>query len=381
MTRFAPWGVALVAAVVAAAPARAQQPERPEGHEAMSDAQFAALGPTTPDGQRYSLIYVKFNKQFNELLKLHASPLVDRIIVRDAQLRQLLLRDQDANGRPIPRRGNLQVIGTGQRVGQQYVLVATRVLALESDLEHARRRHAALGARDGKGRAELSRYVQARVARFFQDAEADQDEGRELARLARRLDDEVREIELAGLPALPGGAEAHLEVGRRLKALELLAAVWEHPEVAADVRARAEQALTGELNAQRHLGRWLAYDKFKELVGFARQGDRWVPRDRADFLQACEGERRRLLQHEPLGVLPESLLRQSKEVVKGMNKDMVLGLVQGYPERVERTREQLGASAVVFELWVMPDGQRIHFVNGLVFQRIDPSPGDGPGGE
>ncbi|MCO5165445.1 MAG: hypothetical protein M9894_03635 [Planctomycetes bacterium] len=380
MTRIAPWGGLLLLALSLAAPARAQQPERAEGHEVLSDAQFAALGPTAPDGQRYNLLYVKFHKQFNELLKLHASPLVDRIVVRDAQLRQLLLRDQDSTGRPIPRRGNLQVIGTGQRSGQQYVLVATRVLALESDLEHARRRHAALGPKDARGRAELARYVQSRLARFHQDAEADPDERRDLAQLGRDLEREVREIELEQLPALPGGAETHLEVGRRLRALEVLAQVWEHPEVGAEVRAKAEQALTGELNAQRHLGRWLSYDEFKGQLGFVRAGDRWVPRERAEFLQACEGERRRLLQHEPLGVLPESLLRQSKEVVKGMNKDMVLGLVH-YPARVDRTREQLGASPVVFEQWVMPDGMRIYFVNGLVFQRVDPSPGDGAGGE
>lgn len=379
MTRIAPATLVVASLLTLAGRAAAQQPERPEGHEVVSDTQFAALGPTTPDGQKYNLIYVKFNKQFNELLKLHASPLGERVVVRDAQLRQALLADTDSAGKPIPRRGNLQLLGTGQRAGQTYVLVVTRVVSIESDLEHARRRVAALGASDAKARTDLVKYMQARLTRYYQDADADQGERRELVRLMRQLEEEVRTIELEQLPALPGGADAHIEVGRRFKALNVLAQVCDHPEVPAETRARAEQVLSQELGAQRYLGRWYTYEDFKDLVNFVRQGERWVPRERADFAAACEAEKRRLLQHEPLSVLPEALLRQAKDVVKGMNKDMALSLLQAYPTRVDRLREQLGSSALVFEQWIMADGVRVYFVNGLVFQKVDPSSG-GSGG-
>lgn len=375
------WSAAFVAAsiVTLAARAGAQQPERPEGYEVVSDTQFAALGPNAPDGQKYNLLYVKHNKQFNELLKLHNSPLGERIVVRDPALRQALLRDQDSTGQAIPRRGNLQVLGVGQRSGQTYVLVATRVLAVESDLEHARRRAAAMKPDDVKGRNDLVKYMQSRLARYYQDADADQSERRELVRLMRQLEEEVRTIELEQLPALPDGAEAHIEVGRRFRALNVLSQVCEHPEVPAETRARAEQVLTEELGAQRYLGRWYTYEDFKDLVNFVRVGDRWVPRERADFLAACEAEKRRLLKQEPLSVLPEALLRQAKDVVKGMNKDMALSVLQAYPTRVDRLRDQLGSSPLVFEQWIMADGARVYFVNGLVFEKVDPS-SSGSGG-
>src|SRR5690606_5965315 len=105
------------------------------------------------------------------------------------------------------------------RVGQTYVLVATRVLSIESDLEHARRRADALAATDVKGRNELARYIQSRLNRYYRDGDADQAERRDLLDLMRRLEEEARTIELEQLPPLPGGADAHIEAGRRLKAL------------------------------------------------------------------------------------------------------------------------------------------------------------------
>lgn len=371
---------ALVLVAVCAAPAAAQQPETLEGHQVVSDAQFAALPPSTPDGQKFSIVYAKFHKQFNEFLKLANAPasLQERLLVRDARLRALLNQNRDSHddpARPLTLRGNLQVIGTGKRAGQAYVLEVSRVLVLESDLEHARRRVAALPPRDARSRQELSKYIQGRLQRYYQDAMADQVERRELVAIMRQLEEDVRTIELEQLPPLPGGAETHIDFGRRYQALNVLSGVADHPEVSADMRARAEQALEHDLKAQRYLGRWYRYEDFKDLVGFAQVGDGWAPRERAEFVQTAEAEKRRLLKNEePISVLPESLLAKSKEVVRGMNKDMALAILQAYPVRVDRLREQLGQSSpkqVVFEQWVMENGQRIYFVNGLVFQKVD----------
>jgi hypothetical protein len=369
-----------LALLVACASASAQQPETLEGHQVLTDAQFAALPATTPDGQKFSIVYAKFHKQFNELLKLVNAPqsLQERLIVRDPKLRELLNRSRDSTNEPtrtLTPRGNLQVIGTGKRVGQAYVLEVSRVLILESDLEYARRHVAALPPRDARGRQELSKYLQGRLQRYFQDATADQVERRELVAIMRQLEEDVRTIELEQLPPLPGGAETHIEFGRRYQALTILSTVADHPEVSPDMRARAEQALEQDLKAQRYLGRWYRYEDFKDLVGFAQAGQRWVPRERAELLHISEAERQRLRKNEePISVLPESLLAKSKEVVRGMNKDMALSILQDYPVRVDRLREQLSptnTTQVVFEQWVMDGGQRIYFVNGLVFQKID----------
>lgn len=371
MTRIRAGLVLQCLALALAAPAFADQPDRPEGYTVLSDAQFAALPASTPEGERYNILYVKFYKQFNELLKLHASSLVDRVIVRDAQLRQALLRDEDSTGKRIPPRGNLQLLGSLQRRGPTSVLVVTKVVSIESDLEHARRRVASFAPNDTRSRSELVKYIQSRLSRYFQDALADQAERRELLSLMRQLDDQVRTIELEQLPPLPGGAETHIEFGRRYQALSVIAAVWSNTEVPAAARAQAEAALS-ELNAQRYLGRWYSYPDFKDLVGFVQSNNRWIPRERADFLAACEEEKRRLLQQDTPQLLPDSLLAQATQVVRGMNKDMALSILQAYPARVDRVRDQLGSNALVFEHWAMDGGQRVYFVNGLVFQKVDP---------
>lgn len=370
--------LALLAAC--AAPAFAQQPETLEGHQVVTDAQFAALPATTPDGQRFSIVYAKFHKQFNELLKLVNAPqsLQERLVVRDPKLRELLNRGRDSRDDPnrqLTVRGNLQIIGAGKRVGQTYVLEVSRVLMLESDLEYAKRRVAALPPRDARARQDLTKYIQGRLQRYFQDATADQVERRELIAIMRQLEEDVRTIELEQLPPLPGGAETHIDFGRRYQAMTVLSTVADHPDVDPEMRARAEQALAQDLKAQRYLGRWYRYEDFKDLVGFAPVGDRWVTRERAELLQTAEVEKQRLRKNEePISVLPESLLSKSKDVVRGMNKDMVLSILHAYPVRVDRLREQLSqtsATQVVFEQWVMEGGQRIYFVNGLVFQKID----------
>ena len=105
---------------------------------------------------------------------------------------------------------------------------------------------------------------------------------------------------------------------------------------------------------------------------FVESNGKWIPRERAAFLAACEEEKKRLLQHETPQLLPDSLLAQATQVVRGMNKDMALSVLQAYPARVDRIHDQLGSNALVFECWAMAGGPVIYFVNGLVFQKVDP---------
>lgn len=368
--------IALAALVtLAASAAWAQgQPDRPASHTVVSDSQFAALTPATAQGGvRYNIIYAKFHKQFNEQLKVHKGEALEgRLLVRDAGLLRRLNGNEDSNGAPIPDYANIQILGVGQPVGprnaQVYALIVERVVLIESDLEYARRRIASFQPRDAASRAEQARYIQARVARYY-DVPPLQEEKRALLDLQRQLEEEVRAIELESLPALPGGAEAHIEAGRRHRALEVLAQAWSHPEVSAELRARAERALQ-ELHAQRWLGRWHSYEQFKDLVGFARVGDQWVTDSRAEFLEAVEEKRAKLLRNEGGVVLSPQILERSKDIVEGMTKDMALALLQTYPARVDRLRETQGARTWVFEQWVMEDGMRIYFHNGLVFKKV-----------
>lgn len=366
--------------------ARAQapgQPERLEGVTLLTDTQFTQLPPSTPDGERFSIVWVKFTKLFGDQLKMHQSPLGDRLLVRDGALRGLLNANQDSEQQRLtPRRSNVQVVGVGQRNPQGvYQLVVTRVRLLESDPEQFKRRAEALPKGDAAKRLELARALQARLRRYYTGGvDHDAQERRELVQLLRQLEEEARAIELAQLPPLPEGAEARLRAGERLKALGVVAQVWADDRVPADLRREAERILAEVLGARLYLGRWYALEDFKDLLNFERQADgRWIPRERAEFVRICDDERRRIQQGESVQVLPAALLRQATEVVKGMNKDMVLAMTRGYPARVDRVREQVGATTLTWELWVMDDGLRIYFVNGTVFRKDDPA-ADGAGG-
>jgi hypothetical protein len=371
--------LALVLSGLAASPtARGQQPERVEGSTVVSDSQFAQLPATTADGEKYTIVYAKWFKVFNDQLKLQSSQLNDRVIVKDEALRTNLQQNLDSDGnRLVPKRTNLQLTGTGVRTPKGYALLVTRVHALETDIECGVRRAAALAADDAPRRVELARYLQARLLRYFQGA-ADQDpnERRDLLRLMRRLEEEARSIELNRLPALPAGAEERIGFGQRNKAIGVLAQVWAHPEVPAELRAQALRVLRNELQAQLYLGQWYSYEDMKDLLDFERTADgQWLPRSRVAFRRACDDVLKRLSAGEPLLALSENLLEEAKDVVRGMNKDRVLLLKGGYPVRVDRLREQRGGTSIVLEEWAFEDGMLVRFVNGIVFEKV------GGGGE
>lgn len=358
--------------VLVCAPARAQQPEKHDGHQVVSEAQFAQLPPTTPDGERYQLVYVRMVKCFGEQLKLHLSPLVDRVVVKDPALRKSLEEQgQDSTGtRIVPKRSNLQLIGTGQRDAARnaYVLVVTRVVVIESDLACAQRRAAALAPTDAARRIELARWMEARLRHYSQGSANDQDpqERRDLVAFLRDLEEQAKSIELQALPALPAGAETRIAFGQKHKALGVLAQVWGHAEVPAPLKAKARQVLEQELKAQLYLGRWYSYEDYKELVDFQRlPTGKWAPRERVAFVAVCEEEKKRIAKEKTMvPMLPEAILGQAKKVVKGMRKEMVHALTQVWPVHTDR----LVDPQYVFEQWVLEDGSCVYFINGIVFE-------------
>lgn len=366
-------GLAVVA--LAAGAARAQQPEKHDGHQVVSEAQFAALPPASSDGDKFQLLYVRMAKCFGEQLKLHRSPLVDRVVVKDAALRQAL-EDQsvDSTGaRIVPKRSNLQLIGTGQRDPARgaYVLVVTRVVVIESDLAYAQRRAQALAANDAPRRVELARWMHARLRHYYQGSQQEHDaaERRELVAFMRDLEDQAKTIEQQALPALPAGAETRIVFGQKHKALNVLAQVWSHAEVPAPLKAKARHVLEQELRAQLFLGRWYAYEDYKELVEFQKlPSGQWVPRERAAFVAVCEEEKKRIAREKTMvPMLPDGILRQAKKVVKGMRKEIVHGLTQVWPVHTDR----LVDSTYVFEQWVLEDGECVYFINGVVFETTE----------
>lgn len=371
----APAFVLALALSIGAVPAAAQQPERPEGVTPLTEQQLKDLPASTPEGEKFSLVYAKLNKQFGELLKLHMSPIGDKLLVKSAPLRTALEAGNDSDGaRIVPRRTNLQVFLHVERGQGGPALIVDRVKVVESDLEQYTRRAQALPASDATKRQELARVVKARLQRFYQrGSDHDPDERRGLVALQRDLEEAARTIEQAQLPALPGGAETRIDFGRRYKALNVLAQVWGNAQVAAELRARAAEALERELGARLYLGRWYSYEDFKDLVDFEQVDGKWVPRERADLIRAADEQKKKLAAGEPTPFVSPQILQQSKEVVPGMNKDFVLGVTQAFPARVDRLREPGRDGTFVFEQWIMEDGLAIYFLRGTVFKVVAPA--------
>jgi len=390
--------LAVAATLLWAAPAAAQRPERREGYQEITPARFLELPVNFPDGEKFTLTYVKFNKQFEEVLKLSDHPeLDDLLLVRDPDLRRRLEGNVDAEGAPIRAgRTNLQVFGRGERQpGGRYALVVDRVVALESDPARVRRRVEALGPDDRRGRLALARWIREEVY----PTNADEEQRAALVAIVRRLVGEAREIQRRSLPPLPGGAEAWIAFGLEHDVAEPVIDAWADERVPEALRDRAAAALRDELGSRRYLGEWVTYAEYKRRLGYVQDDDGdWVRAVRQRFIERCTAERQRLKGGGVIEVLSEVLLHKARakgEVVKGMTKDMVLGTPRSTPAGrplspapvyVDRIRErrrnaQGGFDELVWEQWVMEDGLEVLFYEGLVYWHGVPQASSGGGGD
>lgn len=344
----------------------------PPGATALTEAQFRDLPATTEPGRRFTVLYVKHEREFNGALRPYRSYLAGArpgerscLVIQDPALLRSVRANLDSDGnRLTPRRTNIQLIGTGQRSDQGYVLVVQRVRRLESDQAYFTRQADAVAADDAPGRRALAGRIELRI-RFFPDERPD------LEPLLARLEREAREVERRQLPPLPGGAEARLRYASDYKEVSAAAEVWAHPEVPEAQKLEAERLLRGPLDARLYLGQWLAYSEYRARLGFGQnEVGEWVPRTRLD-LQAQIGEYKK--SGAAVDILPDDVLWQAgqqSKVIPGQRKDMVRLACNAYPVHVERVIEETPErQKITWEQWVMPSGLRVYFVNGRVFAK------------
>lgn len=369
--------------------AQAQDPETREGYRSIQARQFSAATA----GGKYTLTYLKFNKLFETELKLYGghrgkrpvrSRLAGALRVREgSDLHSKLLVRKDSEDRAlVPKESNVQIFGTVRLEEGQRILEVDRVVVLGTQLERFTKLSEKLGPEDSKSRRDLVAQIEAETRFFASDRDA-------LKAVRERLIAEARAIVLAKLPALPAGATRRIEVGLSQRDLGLLAEVWSHPEVSKEDREKAEAGLR-KLRATRYHGEWVPLMELKEQLGFLVRERRWVRQERVWLEEAIEREKQRLANGQSRRDYTERDLMTSMKagkVLRGMEKEWVIaarksaGKAEIYPLRVSRVREKRDAQELVWELWVMPDGEQVYFFNGWVCERLEGDESEAAPGE
>lgn len=374
--------LAVLAGAGSVAAAENLQPVEKPGYKRVTVAEFKALKPNDGNGKRFTLVYLKFNKIFRTELKLDGGkkdgrtvyhPLAGRLHIQDRALIQKLGANRDsADSRLMPKRSNLQVFGVGRATARGLMLIVNEVRLLDSQLDRYARAHQALADGDFAARRALAAQIEAEVATYDDDREAVQP-------LLRTLRKEAQAAERAQLPALPDGADAWLEFGKRNADVDLLAELWASGDVSDEVRQRAEALLRDELGARRLRGKWLTREAFLEANGFVKATDGWIPEELA-ALQAEEQSEQRG-GRPPFVQIKELWAKAAAQgsLVRGMPKVFAVAALKKadgagacFPARVERYAVDDKGTSATWELWVMPTGRRVFFYKGVLTSHVEP---------
>lgn len=375
--RSAASSLALMLAV--SGPLLAQDPETREGYRPLPPHKLK----TAVVGKRYTITYLKFNKVFEDDLKVFGGRQGKRMVrarlegklkVRQkTKLHEALRVRKDSEGKALtPKQSNIQVFGTVAQVGEARVLNVDRVVILGTQLERFTKAAAALSAEDATGRRDLIRRLDYAVRNFPEDKAA-------VAELRQKLLAEARQIAVAKLPELPEGAAQRIEVGVAQNDIELVAEVWEHPKISDKERKQAEAALK-KLRAMRYHGQWVHSTDVKRELGFLVQNRRWVRQERVWLEEGIAREKQRLADSQPRRDYSERdmlTFMKAGKIVRGMEKKWVIaarkaaGKKDFYPRHVERLREKRESQELVWELWVTADGSQLYFFNGWVTEHLE----------
>lgn len=361
------------------APLAAQDPETREGYRPIPAHKLRSAAV----GKRYSIAYLKFNKVFDDDLKVYGGRQGKRIVrarlegklkVRQkSKLHEALRVRKDSTGKAlVPKVSNIQVFGTVVQEGEERVLNVDRVVLLGTQLERFTKAAGELSPEDGTGRRELLRLMDYAVRNFPDDKAA-------VAELHAKLLAEARKIAVAKLPELPEGAKERVEVGVAQSDIELVAEVWNHPDVGAKERKLAEAGLR-KLRAIRYHGEWVPSSELKRELGFLVQKRRWVRQERIWLEEGIAREKQRLAERQPRRDYSERdmlTFMKAGKIVRGMEKKWVIaarkaaGKKDFYPVHVERLREKRDQQELLWELWITADGIQLFFFNGWVTELLE----------
>jgi hypothetical protein len=186
------------------------------------------------------------------------------------------------------------------------------------------------------------------------------------------------------LPKNESYAKAAIDLALRFKSLanapvlgiSLLNSVWGDPNTTAADKDATARVLTVDLEASQFHGSWVPRDEFKKALGFVAQKDAqgatvWLRRERVELNVEVTKEKPVIRDDPNPRKVSAFLYEQSAakgELAVGMYKaEVVRAKGYGFPDFVDRIEEKMPGGTVTWDQWILNGGDRLYFVNGLLY--------------
>lgn len=364
----------LATLAVLAAPARAQDAPIP-----VTDTELTSPGSWgSKEGKTVELSNVKFRDFFQPNVRLVKIP-TEKLRLDADKYRDLadnLARWQTSTG-PLDKKGrsNVRVLGVAHddpSAGR--VIDVTDVQRIGDDVELYKKRLDAIAATDADGRMKLADEARIRAETYD---EAD------LRDWSRSCFDAALDVKKAALAK--GDVTAAIDLARRYrdlaanpnKAIALLGDIVLDLSIEQPDRDRAAKVLQGELGAVLHRDKWISKEEFKLALGYVARREptgaiTWVRRERIEFEQAV-ARQREANKNDPnlrklLGSEYETAATNGQPTIGMYKQELVRTKGYGFPDLVDRfTEKSPGNGDLTWDQWVMSDGSRFYFMNGILF--------------
>jgi hypothetical protein len=365
--------LAATAILVFATAARAEDAPVP-----ITDTDLTTAGSWGPLlNKTVELTNCKFRDYFDPYVRLAKLP-TDRLRL-DASAHAALVNDlsgfRTATG-PLDRksRSNVRVVGIARDDSVGRVIEVTDVTLTADDVDVYRKRLEALGAGDSDGRMKLADEARKRSEQYSED------DLRDWSRAAYESALDAKRAALA-----KGDVDGAIDLALKYrdlaqvpsKGISLLSDIV--LDAAADPAAKEKgmRVLEKDLQAVLHRDHWISREDFKAALGYLLRHDAagnvvWVRRERVEFEQEVKAQRD-ANKNDPnlrklLGSEYETAAGSGQPTIGMYKQELVRTKGYGFPDLVDRfTEKSPGNGDLVWDQWIMGDGSRFYFMNGILF--------------
>ncbi len=345
----------------------------------ITEAELTASSWGAKEGKLVELSNVKFRDYFDPHVRLVKLP-NDKLRLDSAThsaLANNLSGFKTATG-ALDRKGrsNVRVVGVARDDATHgHIIDVTDVTRLPDDLELFKKRAEGLPAGDADARLGLAAEAKKRAETFAQD---------DVRELSRQLYEAGLDIKKGALAKGDMAAAIDLAMkyrdlaGTPSKAIALLGELVLDASIESGERDKARTILEKDLAAVLHRDKWISKEEFKAALGYLQRRDgagqiSWVRRERVEFEQAV-ARQREANKNDPnlrklLGSEYETSAADGRPTIGMLKQELVRTKGYGFPDLVDRFSEKSpGRSDLTWDQWVMPDGSRFYFMDGVLFE-------------
>lgn len=344
----------------------------------VTEAELTGSSWGAKDGKTVELTNVKFKEYYSPYVKLVKLP-NDKLRLdanAHAELADALAGFKTKTG-PLDKKGrsNVRVVGVAHDDSNGHYIDVSDVTKIADDIDIFKKRGEALAADDADGRIKLADEARKRAETYAED---------DLKEWARATYELALDARRAALPK--GDVDAAIELALKYrdlasvptKAIALLGELVLDASVDQAARDKAARVLEKDLQAVLHRDKWISKEEFKTALGYVQRRDgagnvQWVRRERIEFEQAV-AKQREANKNDPnlrklLGSEYETAAADGRPTVGMYKQELVRTKGYGFPAAVDRfTEKSPGNNDLVWDQWVMPDGGRFYFMNGILFE-------------